>query len=612
MGFTSVKMECMKLVMVLITVMVVVSGSAIISSAEYVSDDLTKSVVDAESSDIGYAVIVAGTGGYERWGINQNANKAYQVLCSLGFDDERILYLNNNLLQDADDDGDYDVDWAPSDNGFNLAMGWARLRVEGHSPFILYLVGHGEEDEFYLGSDISDSLAASNLSQELDKFPEETRMLIFIDACYSGSFITGTDNISAKNRVIVTSAHDDKKVITDLGYSFFSHDFWQYIQQGKDVKQAFIEGTQSANNILKQIAHISKYYPWLDDNGDAEGNPPESLGDDGELAATMIIGVPGAPPSVGESASDPSLFEDGYDRNSGASKLGYPINKVHRWGNGYIQDFRGGDGYEGAIMQPDDVNCAYAVYGSIWSKYLILGGAEGTLEYPLNDESDLPSSSISGAECRYNKFYGGDIVHHATGPDAGLTVFLGHGIFNKWEELDYGESVIGLPTSDEGEASQSGADGFDTTGVVCDFEGGHIRWHRTGEYNDKAFETHGAIDGIYHGEGGSGSWLGFPITDEYKDSETSYARSDFEGGYITTPDGIDYYAYPYDLPTPTPTPTITPTSVPTAVPTATGMVSPTPDISPLDNPEVKEIIKGITPIIEEAIWKILDLLKSLL
>ncbi|NMG83264.1 MAG: hypothetical protein GIS02_03540 [Methanosarcinales archaeon] len=135
--------------------------------------------------------------------------------------------------------------------------------------------------------------------------------------------------------------------------------------------------------------------------------------------------------------------------------------------------------------------------------------------------------------------------------------------FNKWEELSYGESVLGLPTSDEGEASQSGAEGFDTTGVVCDFEGGHICWHRTGEYNDKAFETHGAIDGIYHGESGSGSWLGFPITDEYKDSGTSYARSDFEGGYITTPDGINYYAHPYDLPTPTPTPM--PTSSPSPI-----------------------------------------------
>ena len=119
--------------------------------------------------------------------------------------------------------------------------------------------------------------------------------------------------------------------------------------------------------------------------------------------------------------------------------------------------------------------------------------------------------------------------------------------------LNYGESALGLPTSDEREAIQSGTEGFDTTGVVCDFEGGHIYWHRVGKYKDKAFETHGAIDGVYQKEGASGGWLGFPISNEYKDSKTGYARSDFEGGYITTSNGIDYHAYPY---TPTPSPNV--------------------------------------------------------
>ena len=106
-----------------------------------------------------------------------------------------------------------------------------------------------------------------------------------------------------------------------------------------------------------------------------------------------------------------------------------------------------------------------------------------------------------------------------------------------------------MPTSDEREVSQSGAEGFDTTGVVCDFEGGYIYWHRVGEYKDKGFETHGAIDCVYQKEGGTGGWLGVPISDEYKDTKTGYARSDFEGGYITTTDGINYQAFHYVLPT---------------------------------------------------------------
>jgi hypothetical protein len=327
--------------------------------------------------------------------------------------------------------------------------------------------------------------------------------------------------------------------------------------QGEDVRQAFIEGTKDANHKASPLVSLLSCHPWLDDNGDAIGHSPEFLeqhpqkseGDEGWLAGSMKIGLPGEPPSVGESAPHPLFFKDCYDRNGGASILGYPIDRVHRWGDGYIQHFKGGEGYEGDIMQPDGVNYAYAVYGSIWSKYLTLGGSEGPLGYPFSDEASLPLSPISGAKCRYNKFYEGALVHHASGPKAGLTIFLGHGIFNKWEELNYGESALGLPTSDEREVTLSGAEGFNTTGVICDFEGGHIYWHRVGEYKDKGFETHGAIDCVYQKEGGTGGWLGFPISDEYKDTKTGYARSDFEGGYITTTEGINYQAFHYVLPT---------------------------------------------------------------
>ena len=517
-------------------------------------------------SDIGYAVLVAGQGDVKfwkpweygtQWITNRNVNRAYQVLRNLGFDDDRILYLNNNP-QDADGDGDNDVDSACTVNDFISAMEWARERVGEHSPFILYMSGHGEKDPevFFLDVDKSEGITPSLFDQQLSMFPEGTRMLIVIDACYSGCFIAAPETISASNRIIITSAHADRKVPAFLNYIFWSPEFWQCVQQGKDARWAFIKGTEAANDALTRAFWAGLIpppepadfcQPWLDDNGDAVGHPPESLGDDGELAATMIIGVPGGPPSVGEGAPNPQLFGDCYDRNGGASVLGDPINKVHRWGNGYIQDFQGGGGYEGAIMQPDGVNCAYVVYGSIWSKYLILGGAEGLLEYPSTDELEGSVSSITGARCRYNKFKGGAIVHRkASGHCEAKTVYLGWGIFNKWEELNYGESDLGLPTSDEREVPQSGAEGFDTTGIVCDFEGGRIYWHRTGKYETKAFEVHGAINGTYQKEGGSGGWLGFPISDEYKDSKTGYARSNFEGGYITTPNGIEYYAYPND------------------------------------------------------------------
>ena len=118
-------------------------------------------------------------------------------------------------------------------------------------------------------------------------------------------------------------------------------------------------------------------------------------------------------------------------------------------------------------------------------------------------------------------------------------------IFSKWEEMGFEKSFLGLPTSDEREAGTSGAEGFDTTGRVQDFEHGHIHRHRNGKHDGKAFETHGAIDDVYVEMGGTNSWLGFPVSDEKQDPSTGYPRSNFEGGYITTKDGDHYEAFRY-------------------------------------------------------------------
>jgi surface antigen len=242
--------------------------------------------------------------------------------------------------------------------------------------------------------------------------------------------------------------------------------------------------------------------------------------------------------SVGQDAPSPELFISSYTETYGG-KCGYDlfeyaINAVHDWGNGLIQDFRKGSN-ELAIMKPNSRNEAYAIYGAIWATYKALAYQESGSHYP--------------------------------------------------------PSYLGYPISDEREASQSGASGFNTTGRVQDFELGHMYWHRTGSNAGETYETHGAIDDVHMNEGGSGGWLGFPISHQYT-SLSGYAQSDFEGGYITTLDGVNYQAFPYGVtptptktPTRTPTPTATPTKTPTPTPTATGTTTtathtPTPTLTP--------------------------------
>ena len=187
----------------------------------------------------------------------------------------------------------------------------------------------------------------------------------------------------------------------------------------------------------------------------------------------------------GQGAPNPQLFKDCYFRvvsYEGKSKydlFGMAHTLADPWGDGLTQHFRK-DSNELAMMRPDSKNVAYAIYGGIWAKYRLLGNPP---------------------------------------------------------------SFLGYPFSDEREADPSGADGFNTQGRVQDFEHGILVYHRTGSRAGQTFEIHGEIYPTYIQNGASGGWLGFPISDVYKDPKTGYDRSDFEGGCITTLDGVNYYAY---------------------------------------------------------------------
>jgi len=220
----------------------------------------------------GYAIIVAGQAGWrEKWLINRSTNCAYRVLCGLGFTDDDIFYLNNEA-QDADDDGHNDVDGDPTrDNLKEAITEWATQRVGPSAPLILCMVGHGMEVGSFDLNEL-DQVLGFELEEWFGVLPKENEILIVIDACYSGSFITHPVNsISSKNRVIVTSCRADQEVFPY--FNAFAKLFWEYLylQQGYDVKEAFIRASQ--------------WPEW--------GEP--QLDDPSEIAATMIIGRPSGP-----------------------------------------------------------------------------------------------------------------------------------------------------------------------------------------------------------------------------------------------------------------------------------------------------------------------------
>jgi parallel beta-helix repeat protein len=258
--------------------------------------------------------------------------------------------------------------------------------------------------------------------------------------------------------------------------------------------------------------------------------------------------------SVGQGAPDLATknhFIDAYNRNGGLTVLGSPTTDVHRaWGY-LVQDFPGASGYAGGIIMYNPYNnYAYYIHGAIWERYYGLGGPRAKID--IKFELGPPTSDIKpyihtepaevsshGTQFRYQHFEGGALNHNVDTGD----VFEIHGaIFAKWGALGYASDELGLVASDEREAAFSP---IGTEGRVSDFEGGHIHWHRTGGHSGESYETHGAIDAVYCAEGGSGGDLGFPVSDEYM-NPSGYPQSDFEGGYITTTDGVNYYVYMND------------------------------------------------------------------
>ncbi|MDI6704535.1 MAG: peptidoglycan DD-metalloendopeptidase family protein, partial [bacterium] len=260
-----------------------------------VEDDIGQ--VDKHSTNIyihpGYAIIVAGEGKWwipgDKHSFDHCANNVYRALRNLGFDDEHIFYLNSKSPQDIDKNGDDEVDMPALLSNFEKAINEIKNRIGNNPiPFILYLVGHGVD--VYEGSFIFDEndriegyLWVNRLQELLSKFSNETKMFIMINSCYSGRFITSNKGISASNRIIITSTHDNQKI-----YAFtwvrFSDRIWGNLNKGMNVKDAFIEGFVIPEDIC---------YSWLDDNGDKVGHPPNCLQNDGELAGRTKIGIPG-------------------------------------------------------------------------------------------------------------------------------------------------------------------------------------------------------------------------------------------------------------------------------------------------------------------------------
>lgn len=255
------------------------------------------------------------------------------------------------------------------------------------------------------------------------------------------------------------------------------------------------------------------------------------------LACGFVVGQ-------GASGSEQSAFVSAHNAAGGQSVMGCPTASVRTDGFtsfegtiGHYQSFANGD--IEYLSNGNRAGQAYALVTAFSSKWASLGyTTSNPLGYPIGVTSQ-PANSCYGTQNRYQSFEGGSLNQHLSGAKNGQ-VFEVHGaIHRRWELGGFAICPLGMPLSDETTAQPSGASG--SSGKLNQFEGGQIYW-KTGA--SAAYEVHGAIYDEYVDLGGSASWLGFPTSNEFVAS-TGYARSDFEGGYITTTDGVNYRAFQY-------------------------------------------------------------------
>jgi murein DD-endopeptidase MepM/ murein hydrolase activator NlpD/predicted esterase YcpF (UPF0227 family) len=153
-----------------------------------------------------------------------------------------------------------------------------------------------------------------------------------------------------------------------------------------------------------------------------------------------------------------STFTNTFERSGGWAVTGSAVNNVHRWEDGYTQDFAGGSDGRGAIMKSNANNNSYWVGGDFWNKFLEAGGAGGILGYATSDRYG------SGGALRQD-FKGGSIFKTSRGMFA-----LYGGIGGYYFQKAGGEKgSLGLPTS--------GEQGIGNGVIRQDFENGYILWN---------------------------------------------------------------------------------------------------------------------------------------
>ncbi len=245
------------------------------------------------------AIIVAGGSRSDKnWEvIERNAGLAYNALKSQWYTDEDIYFMCSDAFSEGWDRN------ATLNNLNNDAIG--RWASENTYDLVIYFIGRGGERSFQINTE--ESLSATALDTWLDflqaKIPG--KIVVIIDADYSGSFIPLLSPPEGRERIIISSVSSDQPAhFLSQETISFSDFFWKNVMNGSTVWDAFFNARES-------VGFFTAFQTDKTSLLDADGNGIANERDDTQLARYYTIGV-----GIKADASDPSVGSPRADKKN--------------------------------------------------------------------------------------------------------------------------------------------------------------------------------------------------------------------------------------------------------------------------------------------------------
>ncbi|MEO5334109.1 MAG: hypothetical protein H7839_19020 [Magnetococcus sp. YQC-5] len=304
-------------------------------STNQLNSNFTATAVESEQ-DARVIILAGGDVGNYLWPATKKvANDAYKILIKKGITKPNIRYLSLDVNQDLDHDKVSDIYGLSSSAALEEAITkWAAEYVNNKKPLIIYMVDHGDTGGQFMVTKPqhgqADSVTSAKLQEWLNALQTKTgaKVILIMDACYSGSFVRDLIPSKGMSRIVIASTDTQELAyFASDGDLSFSSLFWKYTLMGASIRDSFAASVQ-----MTRAATRNQQNPIMDADSDGVYIPSK----DTALVSNLYLGTPFFTAAIFPEIND--SIPDSYMEEKGAGltlwvQLMQDVTKIDRvWG----------------------------------------------------------------------------------------------------------------------------------------------------------------------------------------------------------------------------------------------------------------------------------------